>query len=180
MEITETVTQALVDSLKECFLGVMNVAMEEYQKSELDNLDHQVVSSIGFAGQLEGNLSVIFSEKAACAVVGKMLFTEYNEITPDVLDGVGEIVNMTVGGIKNRLTAQYPLEISIPTTLKGKHIDVFSRKGLTHIYKSYRCAEFDLDLVLYFKLHSEKPVAHTTGAALSAAEKLAAFVNKNK
>ena len=180
MEVREIVSQALTNSIKECFLGVLSLQLEEFEKSDLDNTDHQVVSSIGFAGQLEGNLSIIFSNKAACQIVGKMLYMDFAEVSSDVLDGVGEVVNMTIGGMKNRLTAQYPLEISIPTTLKGKHIDVFSQKGLTRIYKSYRCAEFELDVLVYFKLHSEKPVAQVTKTGLTAAEKLAAFVDKNK
>ena len=180
MDIKEAVSQALKDSVKECFLGVLNLSVDEIELPDLDNSDHQVVASIGFSGQLEGNLSVIFSDKSACLVVGKMLYSEFAEVTPDVLDGVGEIVNMTIGGVKNRLAAQYPLEISIPTTLRGKRIDVFSQKGLTQIYKSYRCPEFGMDVVVYFKLHSEKPAENAPKVGLSAADKLAAFVNKNK
>jgi len=180
MEIKETVSQALTDSIKECFMGVLSLTLEEFDKADLNNEDHQVVASIGFAGQLEGNLSIIFSDQSACHVVGKMLYSEFSEVSPDVLDGVGEVVNMTIGGVKTRLISQFPIEISIPTTIKGKQIDVFSKKGLTRVYKCYRCAEFELDVVLYFKLQSEIPEVHAAKTGLSAAEKLAAFVDKNK
>lgn len=54
----------------------------------------------------------------------------------------------------------------------GKHIDVYSQKGLTKIIKSFHSEHFELDVILYFKQHVE-----STG---NAAEHLTAFINKNK
>ena len=180
MELTDKIANALTESAKECFQAVLSIDLEEFQGAVPSDSEHQIISCIGFSGALEGNLSVIFSNQSACAVVGKMLGMDFTEVTSDVSDGVGEVVNMTVGGVKARLTAEYPMEISIPTTVRGNHIDISSQKDLIKIAKSFRSPGFEMDIVLCFKQHTEKPLVHAKGASLSAAEKLAAFVNKIK
>jgi len=82
-----------------------------------------VLSLIGLAGALIGNGALVCSAEAACAMSALLLCTEFPQVDEQVLDAVGEITNMIVGGFKNLLEAHVGrMQMSIPSVIWGKNI----------------------------------------------------------
>lgn len=81
---------------------------------------------IGLASdQLSGNLILSFDRPSILGIVSGMLGEEMKEITPDVVDAVGEITNMISGGAKAMLSEQgQKFEMASPIMLVGKNIEI--------------------------------------------------------
>lgn len=81
---------------------------------------------IGMAGHnISGNMIISFDESCILSIVSKMLMEEFKEITPDVVDAVGEITNMITGGTKKLLSEKgFSFEMAIPITIKGQGIEL--------------------------------------------------------
>lgn len=86
-----------------------------------------IVSGIvGMAGSnIEGNLVISFDEKSILSIVSKMLMEQFTEINNDVVDAVGEITNMIMGGTKKLLSEKgHQFEMAIPVMIKGVGIEL--------------------------------------------------------
>ncbi|MBP5234007.1 MAG: chemotaxis protein CheX [Planctomycetes bacterium] len=81
----------------------------------------EVSGVMGLSGTASGSVVISFSKKLACFMVAKMLGEpESEELTADVKDGVGEIINMISGQAKSMLTkTRYHFNIAIPTVVSG-------------------------------------------------------------
>lgn len=111
------------------FPRILNDAFDQaissiYDSSKvLDNDDHLygldgVFSSIYLKGDVIGKVSLFIKSSAAAGVVARMLGLEdIQEDSPEVLDGVGEILNIVVGCFKQKVDPQgIKLDISVPST----------------------------------------------------------------
>jgi chemotaxis protein CheX len=85
-----------------------------------------VTGVIGMVGdQILGNMIVSFDEPSILAIVKNMLMEEFKEITPDVVDAVGEITNMISGGAKKELgLLGYSFNMATPLMIKGKNVEI--------------------------------------------------------
>ena len=94
--------------------GAVSVEKAQMRKAE-------VIGSIGVAGFLSGSISVFLPQKLATRTVASLLMMEPEELSPgDVVDAIGEVVNMIGGGIKTELFQRAPLfDISIPSVYMG-------------------------------------------------------------
>jgi chemotaxis protein CheX len=88
------------------------------EQSDVKNWD--VSSVIGFTGEARG--AVVVSFKVGLAIELTNMLTEQNHSTIDdeVIDAVGEIVNIIAGNVKRNLEAEFRLVISLPTVIHGK------------------------------------------------------------
>lgn len=77
---------------------------------------------IGLTGDAKGSLALSFSASCICAILTNMLGEPYTEVTPEVLDAVGELTNMISGDSRKRLEAEGLVVIAaIPTIISGKN-----------------------------------------------------------
>ena len=98
-----------------------------------------VLSLIGLAGALIGNGALVCSDAAACDLSSRMLYSQFSQVDEEVLDAVGEITNMIIGGFKNLLEARVGrLQMSIPSVICGKNI--CTRDSKADVVVSVRCA----------------------------------------
>jgi len=98
-----------------------------------------VLSLIGLAGALIGNGALVCSAETACDLSSRLLCTEVSQIDEQVLDAVGEITNMIVGGFKNLLEPQVGrMQMSIPSVIFGKNI--CTRDSKADVAVAVRCA----------------------------------------
>jgi len=98
-----------------------------------------VLSLIGLAGALIGNGALVCSAEAACDLSSHLLCTEFSQVDEEVLDAVGEITNMIVGGFKNLLESHVGmLQMSIPSVIFGKNI--CTRDAKADVAVVVRCA----------------------------------------
>ncbi|MGD9157453.1 MAG: chemotaxis protein CheX [Desulfobacteraceae bacterium] len=81
-----------------------------------------VSSIIGLSGDLEGSISVAFTENIILPLVSEMFGEEMTDLDDEVKDAVGEIANMISGRARQLLEIQGKnLKAAIPTVIMGKN-----------------------------------------------------------
>lgn len=118
--------------------------------------DHKMLGEVsgvmGLSGTASGTVVVSFSKKLACVLVSKMLGEpESPELTSDVCDGVGEIINMISGQAKSMLAqTKYHFNIAIPTVVSGVGHEISHKKGTPNIVVVFEAMgqEFALQVCL--------------------------------
>ena len=77
---------------------------------------------IGLTGDMNGILSVTFTEKCILHIVSGMLGKEMKEVNEEICDAVGEIANMISGQARKKLAEQGTnLAAAIPSVIMGKN-----------------------------------------------------------
>jgi len=155
MELEEKLLIALQDSIKDAFSTTLSVEVELIEEGLAVQEENRIASTIGFTGTIEGNLTFCLSDKSACDVVSKMIGMDFEEVDNDVCDGVGELNNMVIGGVKMRITEiNQNFEIGVPTIIKGSELEIHAEKGkLTRIQSSYQWEGFKIHALLDFKVY---------------------------
>jgi len=85
--------------------------------------DHYISGVIGLSGKAVGAAVLSMSEPAALAAASHMLMCEMTEISEDVMDAVGELVNMVAGAAKAELK-EYELMVSLPNVITGNEHEI--------------------------------------------------------
>ncbi len=76
---------------------------------------------VGLTGEVEGSLSITFTEPCICHIVSNMFGEPVEGINPDVVDAVGEITNMISGDARRELEEKgVVLKGSLPSVITGK------------------------------------------------------------
>ncbi len=72
-----------------------------------------------------GSVSICFPSATFLGIMSRMLGEEYTEITRDLEDGAGELLNMIFGHAKKVLNEKgYTLDKAIPTIVRGDNIEM--------------------------------------------------------
>ena len=126
-----TIKSSLWESASEAFETTVLLPIEEAgaPENELD-VSQLLVGSITFTGNLQGAVNVHCHQDVGEKIAKSMLMAEEDETLDDseVLDAIGEVVNLVIGGMKSRIQDTVgDLDISIPTVLKGKNIKTVGR-----------------------------------------------------
>lgn len=74
---------------------------------------------IGLSGQAQGTAAVIVSEETAMRVTSRFLGMDVDAVNDDVVDCIGEVINMVAGGAKAQMES-YALSLSLPSIVRGK------------------------------------------------------------
>jgi chemotaxis protein CheX len=101
-----------------------------------------VAALIGLAGALTGTVVVQCSRAGAMRACGCLTGVESTEVDATVRDAMGEVANMVSGAWKGydpELASRCLL--STPTLVVGKRYELFSRRALIRIERSYRFEE---------------------------------------
>jgi len=88
-----------------------------YINAEPNELD-EVSSIIGLAGETSGAIVLSFPRDCAIKIVSKFSEEKHTTLSNEVLDGVGELVNIIAGNAKKELL-EYRISISIPGVVVG-------------------------------------------------------------
>ncbi|MCK5248762.1 MAG: chemotaxis protein CheX, partial [Spirochaetaceae bacterium] len=89
----------------------------------------EVSALIGLAGETTGAVVLSFSHDTALKVISKMTGTKYAFLGSEVLDGVGELVNIIAGNAKKDLT-EFRISISLPGVITGNNYRINWPKGI--------------------------------------------------
>lgn len=117
--------QYLVDATLEVFASMIfiDIAAEPSTPEPPPDIEQNLSSLIGFAGDLKGLLGIHCPSTVALGITSAMLGMEVSELDDDVKDAIGEIANMVAGGLKVALVPHdKKIELAIPTTVIGKAI----------------------------------------------------------
>lgn len=74
---------------------------------------------IGLSGKAVGVVVLRMTRQVAIRVTETMLEEEHDDITPEVVDAVGELTNMIAGSAKAKLE-ELSLKISLPSVITGR------------------------------------------------------------
>lgn len=75
--------------------------------------------------QVTGTLTVSFDEPTILQTVSNMFMEEFKEISPEIVDAVGEITNMICGAAKTTLsTMGYNFDMTTPFVITGQNIEM--------------------------------------------------------
>ncbi len=181
MDTNAILTQALTESVDE-MAGIISLSPKIIDEDIAQSVEEGVSSKIFIKGAFNGRIIFLTDTKSACQIVSNMLGTAVEECTDEVLDGIGEVVNMAIGGIKSRCVNQgYNFEISIPSTrvLTRKEGPVTSKGEL--IQKDFVSDDIKFQIRLIYRVaegtEKEEPPQEETKKP-SAADLLSQMINK--
>jgi chemotaxis protein CheX len=102
------------------FLGLELEAKLPYfmEKSEMTEWD--VSGIIGLTGEARGAVVISMREDLAIRLTSILTGAEHSGLDADVVDAVGEIINIIAGNSKQELEESFRLVISLPTIVKGR------------------------------------------------------------
>lgn len=94
-----------------------------------------ITGIVGCHGDTSGFITINMSSFIARQLVGKFLGDDFDELCPQVVDGIGELGNIVAGGIKKGLvTTQWGFgNVTIPSVIVGNHYQIAHAAGLNHI-----------------------------------------------
>lgn len=125
-------------AMGEVFGTMMGVSCS--QTDEAGALEGQTVAAlIGLAGSLTGTVVLQNTCAGAMRICGFLTGVESTEVDATVRDAIGEVANMVAGAWKGYdadLASQCLL--STPTVVVGEKYELFSRRALIRIDRSYR------------------------------------------
>lgn len=91
-------------------------------------IDYDISGIIGLSGKIIGSVAMSFPEPTAIAVCNKFMSASYTDLHDDVLDAVGELVNIVAGNAKKGLS-EFAIEISLPSVVMGRNHRIIEPKG---------------------------------------------------
>jgi chemotaxis protein CheX len=99
-----------------------------------------ITGMLGVHGDVSGFVTLNMAEKVAMHAVGGLLQEKYEVLTPQVIDGVGEIANILAGQIKGHLSGSKWgfSRVTIPSVIVGKQHQIAFAGGL-----NFLCAIFE-------------------------------------
>ena len=86
-----------------------------------------ITGNIGLAGDYKGNIAIHFTLGMALKSISAMLGMDFDELTDDTKDAIGEIANIVAGGMKTELSNHgISFDLSLPTVIAGEDYSIFS------------------------------------------------------
>lgn len=120
--------QKIIDAFKESAISVLgSMAFVQAQagphrvKGDDERSTGDVSAIVGLTGQLEGSLSVSFSDVCICQIVSSMFGETIEELNEEVQDAVGELTNIISGDARRRIAELgVIIEGAVPMVVAGK------------------------------------------------------------
>ena len=122
------VTESVYNALEMCDIKARCVGISAMPTQQTGIL----TGMIGVHGKVSGFVSMNISEQFAISAVEGLLQEEYGKLSSQVVDGVGEISNIVVGGIKSTLskTEWGFSHITVPSVIVGQNFSIAYSRGL--------------------------------------------------
>jgi chemotaxis protein CheX len=130
------------------FVGVEVSPMQPHYLEPEKGFEGDVSSVIGLSGAVRGAVIISMKAEVAMKLTDTLVGSHHTEIDADVVDVVGEVVNIIAGNIKPKVPKGDKIVISIPTVIKGKELSITWPSKQTRIlcipYKVYKNDFFHL------------------------------------
>ena len=110
------------------YLGVELTNDPPFINKDAQNLN-EVSAVIGLTGDTIGAVVLSFTRESAIQVVSKLASQKYVALSSDVIDGVGELVNILAGNAKKDLL-DYKIDISLPGVITGNQYKINWPRGV--------------------------------------------------
>jgi len=146
---TDTIVRDAADaSIREVFSMMIGEAIDAIDEPSLGPVSTEAMTVLlGLTGEIQGSISVSLGEAAAIQWTKALIDHETTEVDQTVVDAVGELGNMVVGGAKRRM-ARNGLSMSLPTVFRAGHGSLVFPTHTTPVHIHYRFGHFVLTLVI--------------------------------
>ena len=130
-DLLRAITGGVESCLTMCDSSVKCVGMSTVPTSDPGS----VTGMIGVHGQVSGFITVNMAEQVARKAVAGLLQERLDALTPQVVDGVGEMTNIIAGGIKSALsgTPWSFSNVTVPSVIVGQNYQIAYAKGLEYL-----------------------------------------------
>ena len=127
--------QSIIDGVDSCLAMCDMVAKCVGISSIPTREPGRVTGMIGVHGQVSGFITVNMAEEVAKAAVGGLLQDEFKTLSPQVVDGMGEMTNIIGGGIKKGLAgSQWGFShVTVPSVIIGESYQIAYAGGLNFL-----------------------------------------------
>ena len=119
------VLEAIDQSVRQTFNAMLNREVQQIEAGTLLRTlrstagDPAVVSVVmGWSGEISGSLTLTLDEASALDWTGVLTGQRYDEIDSDVIDAIGEMANLIIGGAKSRL-GDYGIQMTLPIVIQA-------------------------------------------------------------
>jgi chemotaxis protein CheX len=122
MEILEQYVKPFVNATLntfKAFVGFELIAGNPHFSGRSLGFDQDISAVIGLSGDIRGAVVVAMRKSFAIRVTDTLVGTAHTDLDDDVVDAIGEIVNIIAGNIKNEVPGGEKIVISLPTVIKG-------------------------------------------------------------
>lgn len=101
----------------------------------------EITGMIGVHGSVSGFVSMNVSQRLCLHAVDGLLGETHSELSPQVIDGAGEVTNIVVGGIKSALSgSEWSFsQITVPSVIVGEGYQVAFAKGIELLDVVFEC-----------------------------------------
>jgi chemotaxis protein CheX len=122
-------------------VSIEPVRGELYVKTS-EKLPYDISGIIGLAGQASGFVIISMTESLALQCVENFIGEKKESIDDDVMDAIGEILNMIAGGAKQIFSKTgVRFKISIPNVVVGKDHVVGKQKNVQSLGMTFKVGE---------------------------------------
>ena len=115
--------QPFIDVCKSVFKDFVGMELETqvpFFMEKESQADWDISAVIGFTGEARGAVVISMKQQMAIKLTAAITGSEHKTVDDDVVDAVGELVNIIAGNVKQGLEDSFRLVISLPTIIRGK------------------------------------------------------------
>jgi chemotaxis protein CheX len=146
-------------------LGVEIQCMPSHVEEADLSVSDGVLAFVGMAGPWTGAGAVTCSAKLACQLCAYLLGTEAESVNEEVLDALGELTNMIIGGFKTLIERHTGvLGLSIPTVVYGHNFTSRSTGRNAWVVVPFQCGSEIMEVRVCLA-PSKEPSAHRSSSA---------------
>ncbi len=134
-DILNSVTAAVDSCLTMCDMKANCVGVSQVPTGD----PGLITGLLGIHGKVSGFITVNVAERVAVSAVGGLLQEEFDSLSHQVIDGVGEIANIIAGGIKNGLSGS-PwafTHVTVPSVIVGHNYHIAYAKGIQYLSATF-------------------------------------------
>ncbi len=119
--------QATVEAFSTMLDIELKIGVPKLPKNATHTCD--ISGVIGLSGEAKGMISLSFPKDIALVVASKLREEEVNEVNKELIDAIGELVNIVAGYSKQFLT-NFKIQISLPNVVIGKDHKIAVEHGV--------------------------------------------------
>jgi chemotaxis protein CheX len=101
------------------FIGSELIAERPHFTDKKDSYDWDISAVIGLTGEARGAVVISMKKSLALKLTGVLTGSTHTDIDDEVVDAIGEIINIIAGNAKRGLEESFRLVISLPTIIRG-------------------------------------------------------------
>lgn len=132
--------------------GVQTVTKKQMGIKKDRILFGEISGIMGVTGNVKGSISLSFTDNLAKKLVASMLEMEPEKLShEDIMDGVGELLNMISGNAKKLLSGtEFSFTISLPSVIRGPQHELLIQKEAISIQVNFEADGDEFALQISF------------------------------